>query len=109
MISSTFFGPWKLGLLRLPNRMIMAPLTRMRAAPGGIPTPLMAEYYRQRASAGLIFTEGTAVSPLAYGYPASPGIYTPEQIVAWKHVTDRVHAEGGRIFLQIQHNGRGSL
>ena len=89
--------------------MVMAPLTRMRAAPGGIATSLMADYYGQRASAGLIITEGTAVSPQAHGYPASPGIYTAEQIAAWRAVTDRVHGMKGRIFMQLQHNGRGSL
>jgi N-ethylmaleimide reductase len=81
----------------------------MRASAGGLVTPLIAEYYGQRASAGLIITEGTAVSALAHGYPASPGIYTPEQIAAWRVVTDRVHQLKGRIAMQIQHNGRGSL
>jgi N-ethylmaleimide reductase len=103
------FEPLQLGVLNLPNRLVMAPLTRMRAAPGGIATSLMAEYYGQRASAGLIVTEGTAVSSQAHGYPASPGVYTPEQIAAWRAVTDRVHSMKGRIFMQIQHNGRGSL
>jgi N-ethylmaleimide reductase len=106
---STFFRPLQLGALQLPNRLVMAPLTRMRAAPGGLATNLMAEYYAQRASAGLIITEGTAVSIQAHGYPASPGIYKPEQIVAWRAVTDRVHAVKGCILMQIQHNGRGSL
>jgi N-ethylmaleimide reductase len=103
------FEPLQLGALSLPNRLVMAPLTRMRAAPGGIATPLMAQYYGQRAGAGLIITEGTAVSQLAHGYPASPGIYTAQQIAAWQVVTERVHRLGGRIFMQIQHNGRGSL
>jgi len=103
------FEPLQLGVLNLPNRLVMAPLTRMRAAPGGMATSLMAEYYGQRASAGLIVTEGTAVSSQAHGYPASPGVYTPEQIAAWRAVTDRVHSMKGRIFMQIQHNGRGSL
>jgi len=103
------FRPLQLGTLNLPNRMVMAPLTRMRAAPGGIATRLMVDYYAQHASAGLIVTEGTAVSPLAHGYPASPGIYTAEQIAAWRAVTDGVHSMNGRILLQIQHNGRGSL
>lgn len=106
---STFFRPLQLGALPLPNRLVMAPLTRMRAAPGGIATNLMAEYYAQRATAGLMITEGTAISTQAHGYPASPGIYTLEQIVAWRAVTDRVHAMNGRILMQIQHNGRGSL
>jgi len=103
------FTPLQVGALNLPNRMVMAPLTRMRAAPGGTATSLMVDYYGQHASAGLILTEGTAVSPLAHGYPASPGIYTAEQIAAWRAVTDRVHGRKGRIFMQIQHNGRGSL
>jgi N-ethylmaleimide reductase len=89
--------------------MVMAPLTRMRAAAGGIATALMSDYYSQRASAGLIITEGTAVSPQAHGYPASPGIYTADQISAWQAISDRVHAMQGRIIMQIQHNGRGSL
>ena len=103
------FESLQLGALTLPNRVVMAPLTRMRAASGGIATSLMADYYSQRASAGLIITEGTAVSPRAHGYPASPGIYTPEQIAAWRAVTDRVHGMKGRILMQIQHNGRNSL
>lgn len=106
---SALFEPLQLGALNLPNRMVMAPLTRMRAAPGGIATRLMVDYYAQHASAGLIVTEGTAVSPLAHGYPASPGIYTAEQIAAWRAVTDEVHSINGRILMQIQHNGRGSL
>jgi N-ethylmaleimide reductase len=109
MKRSALFEPLQLGALHLPNRFVMAPLTRMRAAPGGMPTPLMADYYGQRASAGLIITEGTAVSPRAHGYPASPGIYTPEQIAAWRAVTHRVHGMKGLILMQIQHNGRNSL
>jgi N-ethylmaleimide reductase len=109
MKRSALLEPLQLGALYLPNRMVMAPLTRMRAAPIGMPTPLMADYYGQRASAGLIITEGTAVSPRAHGYPASPGIYTREQIAAWRTITDRVHGMKGRILMQIQHNGRNSL
>ena len=109
MKDPTFFGPLQLGALSLPNRMVMAPLTRMRAAPGGMPTALMADYYGQRAGAGLIVTEGTAVSTHAHGYPASPGIYTRDQIAAWRVITDHVHELHGRIVMQIQHNGRGSL
>jgi len=105
----TLFAPLRLGTLGLPNRMVMAPLTRMRASDGALATSLMADYYGQRASAGLIITEGTAISLQAHGYPASPGIYTPEQIAAWRSVTSRVHRMQGRIFMQIQHNGRGSL
>jgi N-ethylmaleimide reductase len=104
-----FFTPLHLGALELPNRIVMAPLTRMRAEVGGIATELMAEYYRQHATAGLIITEGTAISAQAHGYPSSPGIYTPEQVSAWSAITDGAHKLGGRILMQIQHNGRGSL
>jgi N-ethylmaleimide reductase len=107
--SELLLRPLQLGALKLPNRMVMAPLTRMRAAAAAMPTALMAEYYRQHASAGAIITEGTAVSALAHGYPSSPGIYTAEQIAAWRIVTDGVHRQNGRIVMQIQHNGRGSL
>ena len=109
MKNSKLLDTLQLGSLGLPNRMVMAPLTRMRAANGGLATSLMADYYGQRASAGLIITEGTAISTQAHGYPASPGIYTRQQIAAWRDVTDRVHNLRGRIVMQIQHNGRGSL
>lgn len=102
------FTPLQLGANRLPNRIVMAPLTRMRAGPRHSPTPLNVEYYAQRAAAGLIIAEGTAITPEAHGYPNAPGIYTQEQIVAWRAVTDAVHAHGGRIILQIGHNGRNS-
>ena len=84
----------------------MAPLTRMRAGVGNAPTALNAEYYAQRSTAGLIIAEGTAVSQQGQGYPNAPGIYTPEQIAGWQNVTQSVHARGGKIFLQIAHNGR---
>ncbi|HVI51222.1 MAG TPA: alkene reductase [Candidatus Sulfotelmatobacter sp.] len=100
--------PTRLGALQLPNRMIMAPLTRSRAGDGNVATPLIAEYYRQRASAGLIITEASQISPQGTGYPRTPGIYSDAQIAGWKLVTDAVHAEGGRIFLQIWHVGRMS-
>jgi N-ethylmaleimide reductase len=109
MSTQALFRPLPLGALTLPNRLVMAPLTRMRAAPGAIPTALMAEYYCQHATAGLIITEGTAISTQAQGYPSAPGIYTTEQIAAWRTVTDAVHALNGRIVMQIAHNGRGSL
>ena len=109
MTTQALFRPLQLGALKLPNRFVMAPLTRMRAAPGGLATALMAEYYCQRATAGVIITEGTAISTQAHGYPSSPGIYTPEQIAAWRIITDQVHKVDGRILMQIQHNGRGSL
>jgi N-ethylmaleimide reductase len=98
----------QLGNITLPNRVVMAPLTRMRAGAGNVPTNLNALYYAQRATAGLIIAEGTAVSEQAQGYPSAPGIYTREQVVGWKAVTSAVHAAGGRIFLQIAHNGRNS-
>ncbi len=105
---SALFTPLQLGAIKLPNRIIMAPLTRMRAGAGNVPTALNANYYAQRASAGLIISEGTAISPDAHGYPNAPGIYTAEQIAGWRVVTDCVHAREGRIVMQIGHNGRNS-
>ncbi|WP_411847172.1 alkene reductase [Roseibacillus persicicus] len=92
--------------LTLPNRIVMAPLTRDRAGEGNVPTELMAEYYRQRASFGLIISEATPVNAAGHGYPATPGIHTPEQIEGWKKVTAAVHEAGGRIFCQLWHCGR---
>ena len=103
---SSLFSPLKVGALTLPNRVLMAPLTRCRAEGANVPTALMAEYYAQRASAGLIIAEATTVSPRGHGYPNTPGIYTDEQVAGWKLVTDAVHAKGGRIFLQLWHVGR---
>jgi 2,4-dienoyl-CoA reductase-like NADH-dependent reductase (Old Yellow Enzyme family) len=101
------FDPIRLGDLDLPNRIIMAPLTRMRAKPDDrTPTPLMAEQYVQRASAGLILTEATSVEALGVGYPGTPGIWSAEQVAGWKTVTGAVHAAGGRIALQLWHVGR---
>lgn len=100
------FTPCTLGGLELPNRIVMPPMTRCRAAEGDVPTPLMAEYYAQRASAGLIVSEGTQISPQAQGYAWTPGIYTEAQIAGWRLVTDAVHAKGGRIFAQLWHVGR---
>jgi N-ethylmaleimide reductase len=108
MPKDSLFTPLQLGALQLPNRIIMAPLTRMRAGPGHVPTALNANYYAQRASAGLIISEGTAISADAHGYPNAPGIYSAEQIAGWRVVTDSVHARGGRILMQIGHNGRNS-
>lgn len=102
----TLSDPLVLGNLRLPNRVVMAPLTRCRAGPGRVPTPLMAEYYRQRAGAGLIISEATAVSPMGVGYPDTPGIWSAEQVAGWRQVTAAVHAAGGRIVLQLWHVGR---
>lgn len=102
------FSPLLLGDLTLPNRIIMAPLTRCRASAGRIPNQLMAEYYAQRASAGLILSEATSVNPLGVGYPDTPGIWNEEQTAGWRLVTEAVHAKGGRIFLQLWHVGRVS-
>jgi 2,4-dienoyl-CoA reductase-like NADH-dependent reductase (Old Yellow Enzyme family) len=103
----SLFDPIRLGDLDLPNRIIMAPLTRMRADPATrAPTELVAEYYEQRASAGLILAEATSVEPMGVGYPGTPGVWSAEQIEAWKRVTSRVHRAGGRIALQLWHVGR---
>jgi len=98
--------PLRLGAIEAPNRFVMAPLTRCRAAPGRIPTALMAEYYTQRASAGLILSEATSIDPMGVGYPDTPGIWTEEQVAGWKQITRSVHAAGGRIMLQLWHVGR---
>ncbi|MFH8800969.1 alkene reductase [Streptomyces sp. NPDC017936] len=104
---SKAFEPYELGGKRLANRIVMAPMTRSRAyGPGQSPTDLTAAYYAQRASAGLIVTEGTQPSAVGQGYPDTPGIHSAEQVAAWRKVTDAVHAEGGVIFLQIMHTGR---
>jgi len=108
MSIDSLFTPLSLGAIQLPNRIIMAPLTRMRAGINNVPTAINAIYYAQRASAGLIISEGTAISVDAHGYPSAPGVYTPEQIAGWRAVTDAVHARGGRIVMQIAHNGRNS-
>ncbi|MFK8250139.1 alkene reductase [Ancylobacter terrae] len=106
---SRLFSPLSLGPLVLPNRLVMAPMTRSRTAqPGDIPTALNARYYAQRASAGLIVTEATQISREGQGYAWTPGIYTPAQRDGWRLVTDAVHAAGGRIFLQLWHVGRVS-
>lgn len=103
----TLFDPLKLGAIPLPNRILMAPLTRSRATPDTrVPTPLQAEYYRQRASAGLIFSEATSVSPMGVGYAATPGIWSDEQTEGWKKITQAVHGAGGRMVLQLWHVGR---
>lgn len=102
------FTPYRLGELELPNRIVMPPMTRSRATSGNVPTTLMAEYYAQRASAGLIVTEGTQISQQGQGYAWTPGIHSAEQVAGWRGVTDAVHAAGGRIFAQLWHVGRVS-
>ncbi len=102
---TTLFDPIQIGDIALTNRIAMAPLTRNRAT-GSVPTPMMAEYYGQRATAGLIIAEASQISPMAQGYLDTPGIYSPEQVAAWRPVTDAVHAAGGRIVIQLWHVGR---
>jgi len=103
---SVLFEPFKLGDLTLPNRILMAPLTRCRASARRVPNALMAEYYAQRASAGIIFSEATSVTPMGVGYPDTPGIWSPEQVAGWKLITKAVHDAGGKILLQLWHVGR---
>jgi N-ethylmaleimide reductase len=106
-MQAKLFTPLTLGDLTLPNRVVMAPLTRNRADPDGdVPYAIHAEYYAQRASAGLIITEGTQISPEGKGYIQTPGIHSAEQIAGWKTVTEAVHKAGGRIFAQLWHVGR---
>ncbi|HEY4261464.1 MAG TPA: alkene reductase, partial [Schlesneria sp.] len=102
----SLFDPVDIGEWHLPNRVILAPLTRCRASQGRVPNELMAAYYVQRASAGLILTEATSISAMGVGYPDTPGIWSPEQVEGWKLVTRAVHAAGGRILLQLWHVGR---
>ncbi|MAU95180.1 MAG: alkene reductase [Fulvimarina sp.] len=102
----TLFDPIRLGAIECPNRMLMAPLTRGRNTRDHVPTPLMAEYYSQRASAGLIISEATGISRQGLGWAYAPGIWNAEQIAGWKMVTDAVHAAGGRIVCQLWHMGR---
>ena len=104
--STTLFSPITLGDLALPNRIVMAPMTRNRAGEGNVPTEMNARYYAQRASAGLIISEASQVSPRGSGYPGTPGIHSEEQVAGWRLVSDAVHANGGRIFLQLWHVGR---
>jgi len=100
--------PFSLGSIPLRNRVVMAPMTRNRATAEHLPTAIMADYYGQRASIGLIVTEGVAPSPNGAGYARIPGLYNAEQVAAWKPVTEAVHTRGGRIFMQIMHTGRAS-
>jgi N-ethylmaleimide reductase len=111
-MTSSLYDPVRIGDVQLANRLVMAPLTRNRAGPGQVPTQLMAEYYRQRANpetgAGLIVTEASQISPMAQGYLDTPGIHSAEQVAGWKCVTEAVHAEGGKVFIQLWHVGRVS-
>lgn len=100
------FSPITLGELKLPNRLVMAPLTRCRSGEDGVPGPIVVEHYRQRASLGLIVSEGTYPSHAGQGFTGQPGLVTDEQVEGWTRVTDAVHAEGGRIFAQVMHAGR---
>jgi N-ethylmaleimide reductase len=106
-MSNILFSKYKLGRLELPNRLVMAPMTRNRS-PGGAPGPIVAAYYAQRAEAGLIITEGTSPSPNGMGYARMPGLYDAAQVAGWASVTKAVHARGGRIFVQLMHTGRAS-
>jgi len=109
MKNSPYFTPVKLGLHTLKNRIVLPPLTRQRSTqPGNVANALMAEYYQQRAGAGLLVTEGTQIEPRGQGYAWTPGIYTLEQIAGWRTVTEAVHAKGGVIFAQLWHVGRVS-
>ncbi|MBC2600522.1 alkene reductase [Puniceicoccus vermicola] len=103
---SPLFQPLTVGAWNLPNRLIMAPLTRCRTGEDRVPNEMMVEYYRQRATAGLILTEATSVEPMGVGYANTPGIWNDKQVKGWKKVTEAVHAEGGRIVLQLWHVGR---
>ena len=106
MSESSLFQPLNLGELRLPNRIVMAPLTRSRTSEDRVPNDLMREYYVQRASAGLILSEATSVTPQGVGYENTPGIWSQEQVEGWRNITSAVHAAGGRILLQLWHVGR---
>lgn len=108
-MTSPLFVPQSIGAIDLPNRVVMAPMTRSRSTqPGDVPNAMMAHYYAQRASAGMIITEATQISPEGKGYSFTPGIHSREQIAGWRQVTDAVHAKGGRIVLQLWHVGRMS-
>lgn len=108
-MTSPLFTPQSIGAMDLPNRVVMAPMTRSRSTqPGDVPNAMMAHYYAQRVSAGMIITEATQITPEGKGYSFTPGIYSREQIAGWRLVTDAVHAKGGRIVLQLWHVGRMS-
>src|SRR5277367_2388706 len=105
MSTNKLFSPLRLGKIELKNRIVMSPMTRSRAT-GNIPNELIAEYYAQRATAGLIITEGTSPSPNGLGYARIPGMFSAEQVEGWKHVTTAVHARGAKMFVQLMHCGR---
>lgn len=105
-MAKDLFSPVTLGSISLKNRIVMAPLTRNRAGEGAVPQAMNVTYYEQRASAGLIVTEATPISPMAHGYPALPGIYTDAQVAGWKKITEAVHAKGGKVVIQLWHVGR---
>src|SRR4051812_39396700 len=105
---TSLFDSIQVGDLQLANRVVMAPLTRNRAAPGQVPAELAVTYYTQRASAGLLITEATQISPTGQGYLDTPGLHSEEQVAAWKRITDAVHAKGGKIVVQLWHVGRVS-
>jgi N-ethylmaleimide reductase len=106
MNKNRLLTPFTLGKLELKNRMVMAPMTRNRAGEGDVPTALMAKYYQQRAGAGLLISEASQISPQGKGYPATPGIYSKEQVEGWQQITEAVHAKEGKIFIQLWHVGR---
>src|SRR5215468_7433491 len=107
-IPSELLSPYRLSDLELTNRLVMAPMTRSRALEGNVPNPLAATYYAQRASAGLLITEATQVSPQGIGYIRTPGIHSSAQVAGWRKITDAVHRAGGPIFAQLWHVGRVS-
>jgi N-ethylmaleimide reductase len=106
MSQITLLSPGRIDGFDTRNRLVMAPMTRSRAAAAGVPSEIAVEYYAQRASAGLIITEGTAPSAAGSGYPRTPSLHAPEHVDAWRRITDAVHARGGRMFLQLMHVGR---
>src|ERR1700728_5334010 len=107
MSMPTLLDPLKIGDLEIPNRIVLAPLTRNRSTgPGRVPNAMMREYYAQRASAGLIISEATSVTPQGVGYPHTPGVWSDEQVQGWRKIVEGVHAAGGRMFLQLWHVGR---
>ena len=106
--AGNLFSPYRLGGLALKNRLVLSPMTRNRALEGNVPNPIAATYYAQRASAGLLITEATQVSPQGMGYIRTPGMHSPAQVAGWKTITDAVHQAGGKIFAQLWHVGRVS-